>query len=95
MEIGKGGFPNDVHHLSRVDLDSAFRFEGEELVQAKLYLLTVLIGHGMVPMTYNYAGFELEYAPEYAYGETPQEIIDNLHADWCARELDTPQIGSR
>jgi len=93
MKLGdwEGGFPNDVHHLTR-DLDSAFRFEGEELVQAKLYLLTVLIGHGMVPMTYNYADFELEYAPEYAYGETPQEIIDNLHADWCARELDTPQM---
>lgn len=82
-------FPRNLNNLTR-ELDSGFRFEGEELVQAKLYLLTVLIGHGMVPMTYGYGDYE--YDPEYAYGETPQEIIDNLHADWCARELDTPDM---
>jgi len=82
-------FPRNVNHLTR-ELDSGFRFEGEELDQAKLYLLTVLIGHGMVPMTYGYG--DLEYDPEYSDGETPQEIIDNLHADWCARELDTPDM---
>lgn len=82
-------FPHNLNNLTRV-LDSGFRFEGEELVQAKLYLLTVLIGHGMVPMTYGYGDYE--YDPEYAYGENPQEIIDNLHADWCARELDTPDM---
>jgi len=82
-------FPRNLNNLTR-ELDSGFRFEGEELVQAKLYLLTVLIGHGMVPMTYGYGDYE--YDPEYAYGENPQEIIDNLHADWCARELDTPDM---
>lgn len=91
MKLGdwEGGFPNDIHHLNH-DLATNFGFEGEELNQAKLYLLTVLIGHGMVPMTYGYGDYE--YDPEYAYGETPQEIIDNLHADWCARELDTPDM---
>ncbi len=91
MKLGdsEGGFPNDIHHLNH-DLATNFGFADEELVQAKLYLLTVLIGHGMVPMTYGYGDYE--YDPEYAYGENPQEIIDNLHADWCARELDTPDM---
>lgn len=48
-----------------------------------LFFITHLVAHGYVPMR---DGGEVHYfVPEYRYGTKPQEIIDNIMAEWRRR----------
>lgn len=75
----------DAEDLSKIQvrLEGSFEFEGEDLDQAMLFFITHLVAHGYVPMR---DGGEVHYfVPEYRYGTKPQEIIDNIMAEWRRR----------
>jgi hypothetical protein len=77
--------PEDAADFSSVPafLEYGFGYTGAELDDAMLYFITYLVRRGLVPMTY--LNEELFFAPEYRYGIKPQEIIDNIMAEWKRR----------
>ena len=77
--------PEDAADFSNVPgfIEYGFGYTGAELDDAMLYFMTYLVRHGLVPMTY--LNEELFFAPEYRYGLEPQEIIENIMAEWKRR----------
>jgi hypothetical protein len=63
-----------------------FENDIEKLEQAMRYFLGYIMSRGYAPMNFaNARGMKYEYGPITKYGLRPQEIIDNIIADWRSR----------
>jgi len=85
------------HHLVELEDDDiglyqiiplgrrGFGFEGEELIAFTRRHLMALLAHGAVPV--------LGGIPQPQYGKTPEEITENIIAEWIAEGSGDPDVG--
>ncbi len=88
--MGVRGFEEPIDFvINQNTLDYHFGKDLINLENATRYFLGYIISRGYAPMNFiNVVDLDLEYGPITKYDLRPQEIIDNIIADWRSRNYE-------